>query len=234
MPKIAVVIPTYNEEKNIEQTIRAVFAQTEVTMLVVVDDASEDNTQKVVNFMQKGFTNLHLIAKSRPRSFSKSYLDGFKYCLSQGVDVIIQMDADASHNPKYIPNMLDKLATCDFVIGSRYTRGGGILHWDRTRKFISRAGNWCTQKILALPYDDLTGGFNCWRGEVISKIDFTKLTNKGYVFLVWMKWNAYMHGFKGEEVPIIFTERRLGRSKFNLRIIFESVWEIIKLRIIKK
>ena len=233
MKKVVVIIPTLNEAENIEQRIRAVSACNTVSTIIVVDDSSTDATPQIVTGLQSENPNLILIARTSPKNFSQSYREGFARALAEGADVLIQMDADGSHDERYIDAMVLALDQSDFAIGSRYGNGGGIEQWDAIRRLLSRSANLYAKLLLSIPYHDLTGGYNAWKREVLESIDFSRLSNKGYVFQIWLKWNAHKNNFTGTEVPIIFTERRKGKSKFNFQIILETIREIFKMSLEK-
>lgn len=231
MQKVIVVIPTLNEEQAIEQRIRTLFSQVVVSAVIVVDDHSQDKTQEIVRKLQQEFSSLFLLGRIHARNFSQSYREGFDYALKSGADIIVQMDADGSHDERYLADMIRKLDSHDFVIGSRYAPGGGIRQWNTARRLLSRFGNYYARAITRIPYADATGGYNAWKRQVLENIDFSQLSNKGYVFQVWLKWNAHKKKFVGYEHPIVFVERQKGKSKFHFWMIVESLVEILKLRI---
>ncbi len=229
MSKVYVVIPTYNERENLPALVEKIFAlKIPDLRLMVVDDNSPDGTGRIADELRQKYpvTVIHRAEKS---GLGKAYVQGFE-SLPPEAEIVIQMDADLSHDPAAIPAMLEKIKTCDVVLGSRYIPGGNTKNWDLARKLISRFGNFYARTILALPYRDLTGGFKCFRREALEKINLSLLSSVGYNFQIETTYAAHKKGLKICEIPITFTERRLGSSKFNLGIILESFWKVLRLR----
>ena len=169
--------------------------------------------------------------RQKKEGLGRAYVEAFRNVLERdNPDFIIQMDADLSHDPAAIPLMLEKIKNCDLVLGSRYIRGGKVENWAFLRKFISRFGNLYARTILGLPYLDLTGGFKCFRRKVLENIDLSSLSSTGYNFQIETTYKAHKKGYKICEIPISFTERKIGNSKFNLGIILESFWKVLLLR----
>ncbi|MDP3800099.1 MAG: polyprenol monophosphomannose synthase [bacterium] len=231
--KTIVVIPTYNERSNILEIIEKIFAlNINGLEVLVVDDNSPDGTADVVKELSNKYP-IKLISRAKKEGLGKAYVSVFKQILlaQDKPDYIIQIDADLSHNPKNILNFLNKIGECDLVLGSRYIKGGGTENWDYVRKMVSRFGNIYAQFILSLPYKDLTGGFKCWKREVLEKIDLDLLSSTGYNFQIETTYKAHKLGYKICEVPITFTERKTGKSKFNLGIIWESFIKVLWLKL---
>jgi len=229
--KIAVIIPTYNEKGNIAKLIPKIFSLNISGLeAVVVDDNSPDGTGEVVENMGKLDSRIHVIHRSRKMGLGTAYMEGFKYALQNGSEYIFEMDADFSHNPVFIPVFLRNIKNCDLVLGSRYISRGGIENWDFLRRFVSRAGNLYARAVLNLSICDLTTGFKCYRRVVVEDLVNRKVGSIGYVFQIETTYRAYQSGFKIKEIPIVFTERRLGSSKFDFKIIWESFWKVLKLR----
>ncbi len=231
--KTLVVIPTYNERSNIAEVIEKIFElNINGLEVLVVDDNSPDGTANVVKELT-GKYPIKLLSRIKKEGLGKAYVDAFKSIIKvqDRPDYIIQMDADLSHSPKNILDFLRKIGEYDVVLGSRYIKGGGTENWDPVRKMVSRFGNVYAQIILSLPYKDLTGGFKCWKREVLEKINLDSLSSTGYNFQIETTYKAHRLGYKICEVPIIFTERKVGKSKFNLSIIWESFIKVLWLRI---
>lgn len=202
--------------------------------MMVVDDNSPDGTAELAKELGKKYP-LKLIQRKKRGGLGTAYALAFKTLLelpnAQKPDIIIQMDADISHSPAAIPKFLEKIKSHDVVLGSRYIPGGTIENWDFARKFLSSWGNHYARIILGLPYKDLTGGFKCWRREVLEKIDLDSLSSVGYNFQIETTYKAHAAGNRIAEIPISFTERKRGKSKMNFKIILESFWKVLKLRI---
>lgn len=231
--KTVVVIPTYNERSNISELIEKIFALNISGLeVLVVDDNSPDGTAEVVRGLSIKYP-VKLLSRNKKEGLGKAYVSAFKSVLYQNdkLDYIIQMDADLSHNPKNILDFLHKMGEYDLVLGSRYIKGGGTVNWDKFRKLVSRFGNLYAQFVLSLPYKDLTGGFKCWKRGVLEKINLDSLSSTGYNFQIETTYKAHKLGYKICETPIIFTERKIGKSKFNLGIIWESFIKVLWLRI---
>ena len=231
MPRIVVVTPTYNEKDNLPELAERIFSLglTDIK-LVVVDDNSHDGTAPVAEGLAQKYP-LDLIRRRQKSGLGTAYVAAFKRILPEQPDYIIQMDADLSHEPEVIPQMLQEIQNCGVVLGSRYIKGGKIKKWDFMRRLVSRWGNFYARAVLGLPYRDLTSGFKCFRREVLEKIDLNKLSSVGYNFQIETTYRACQAGYKICEIPITFTERKTGTSKFNLGIIWESFIKVILLRL---
>lgn len=230
MPRIIIVIPTYNEKENLPELAERIFALGLADIkLVVVDDNSPDGTAQVAETLAQKYP-VDIIRRTQKSGLGTAYAAAFKKILLEQPDYIIQMDADLSHQPEIIPQMLERIKNCDVVLGSRYIKDGKIENWDFTRRLVSRWGNFYARTVLGLPYRDLTGGFKCFRREVLEKIDLNKLSSVGYNFQIETTYRAHRLGYKICEIPITFTERKTGISKFNLGIILESFIKVLLLR----
>lgn len=231
--KVTVVIPTYNEKDNLPVLVGKIFnLNIPGLRLWVVDDNSPDGTGDVAQELSRQYP-VRVIARDQKRGLGTAYAAAFKSILDQPdqPDYIVQMDADLSHNPAEIPVFLNKIKSCDVVLGSRYIKGGGVVNWNFWRRLISRLSNIYARLILGIPIYDLTGGFKCWKREVLEKINLNSLSSVGYNFQIETTYKASRLGFKVCEVPIIFTERKLGSSKFNPGIILESFIKVLLLRL---
>jgi len=237
--KTLIVIPTYNESENIENMIRLIFdtlpPYTQVHILVV-DDNSPDGTAAVVRkLIQSAFTDtLFLQPRSGKLGMGTAYIDGFKWGLAKDYELFIEMDADLSHHPAFLPDMIHRAGQYDVVVGSRYVPGGGVKGWGLPRKFISKGGSLYARVVLGLPINDLTGGFNLWQRKVLEKIDMNSVRSEGYAFQIELKYKAFREGFSLFEHPIIFEDRRAGKSKMSKRIILEAVVRVLQMALSRK
>ncbi|MCL2267173.1 MAG: glycosyltransferase family 2 protein [Treponema sp.] len=229
---LLVIIPTYNEIDNIEKIIKTVFEYTpQDAAILVVDDNSPDGTAQAVLKLSGAYSDrLHLLNRPEKQGLAAAYLAGFSWGLSGRYDVFLELDADFSHNPKYIPEMLEQIKTHDAVIGSRNIKNGGVEGWTFLRNMISKGGSIYSRTVLGCPIRDLTGGFNMWRKTALEKIDLASIISKGYSFQIEMKYKAYRAGCLIKEIPIIFTDRKQGKSKMSKKIFFEALLNIWKIR----
>ncbi|MFA5022288.1 MAG: polyprenol monophosphomannose synthase [Patescibacteria group bacterium] len=231
MAKIYIIIPTYNEKANIAKLLDQIFVlPIEGLNVLVVDDNSPDGTGQLIDQLKQNNSRLNILHREKKAGLGTAYVAGFKVALNSQADYIFEMDADLSHNPKYLPDFLAAIEDNDLVLGSRYIKGGGVSNWNIIRRLISRFGNFYARTILGLPISDLTGGFKCYRAKVLQTIDLDALSSVGYNFQVETTYRAWQKGFKIKETPIIFTERAQGKSKFDLKIILESFWQVLLLR----
>jgi dolichol-phosphate mannosyltransferase len=232
---IFIVIPTYNEKNNIEKVISKLLdLKLEHLRILVVDDNSPDGTGGIVETIKKNNPAVDILHRSTKAGLGPAYVAGFRQALQQGADYIFAMDADMSHDPKYIPAMLTAAAKADLVLGSRYITGGQVLHWGMWRRLVSRFGNVYARLILGLPYHDLTGGFKCYSRTALTSLDLDGLNSLGYNFQIETTYHTHLAGFTIKELPITFTERTEGKSKFNLGIMLEGFWGVLELRFKKK
>lgn len=227
---VTVVTPTYNERANLETLVKKIFnLGISDLKLIIVDDNSPDGTGELADELSRKYP-IRVIHREKKEGLGKAYVEAFEVVLRQAQDYIIQLDADLSHDPAVIPKMLEKIKDCDLVLGSRYISGGKIENWDFFRRLISYFGNIYARIILWLPYHDLTGGFKCYRREVLQNINLGSLSSTGYNFQIETTYRAHQKGYKICEVPISFTERKTGASKFNLGIILEAFLKVLLLR----
>jgi dolichol-phosphate mannosyltransferase len=231
------VLPTYNEAENIEPLVRAVLPQLESTgvehRVLIVDDSSPDGTGEIANRLAEELDAVEVLHRFRKEGLGRAYLDGFARALSQGAELVMEMDSDFSHDPADLPRLIEAAREADLVLGSRYVTGGGVENWGPVRRGVSRGGSWYARLILGVPVRDLTGGFKCFRREVLEALDLTAIHADGYGFQIELTYRAIQGGFKVEEVPIRFRDRRVGESKMNARIALEAVWKVpaLKLRL---
>ena len=229
--KCLVIVPTYNERDNIGSLIEAVLAIPRQFDILVVDDNSPDGTGDVVSEHEARSSRVHLMKRPGPRGFGPSYVDGFKYALANGYDAVLCMDADFSHDPANLPDLLDGLGDADIAIGSRYCDGRiSVINWPVQRLILSMLGGAYVRWITRLKVCDPTAGFKAIRSRVLSAIDLDTLRSNGYSFQVESIYRAHRSGFTIKEVPIVFTERRLGQSKMSKSIVFEAMLMPWRLR----
>ena len=226
-----VVIPTYNERENIPNLLPRVLAEPRLSVLVV-DDGSPDGTGEFVAAAMENDPRIHLLRRAGKQGLGTAYVAGFRYALERGAEFIFEMDADFSHDPRYLPDLLHAAeAAYDLVIGSRYVAGGGTTDWGMGRRLISRGGNIYARLILGLAVADLTGGFRCYRRRALQAIDLSKVRSNGYSFQIEMAYRVQQAGFRIGEVPIIFPDRRVGASKMSKNIVGEALINVVKLRL---
>jgi len=227
--KTLIVIPTYNEIENLRSLTETIFANSPKDLeVLVVDDNSPDGTGKLADVIASENSQLHVLHREGKLGLGSAYVAGFRWGLENGFEALIEMDADFSHHPKYLPLMIENLATNDVVIGSRYVQGGGVLNWGLGRKILSRGGSLYSRIILGARIQDFTGGFNGWHRKVLEAIQLESIQSDGYSFQIELKYRAFCKGFRIKEFPIVFEDRKLGNSKMSKRIVFEAlrrVWE---------
>ena len=230
--KLLTIIPTYNEVDNIESLITAIFDQIPPdAAILVVDDNSPDGTAGVVKKTAVHYPGkLHILNRPEKQGLAAAYLAGFSWGWDGPYDVFLEMDADFSHNPRYIPAMLEQIRTNDAVIGSRNITGGGVEGWSFVRNAVSKGGSLYSRLVLGCPIQDLTGGFNMWRRSALEKINLPTIISHGYLFQIEMKYKAYRCGCSIKEIPILFSDRNRGKSKMSKRIFFEALINIWKIR----
>lgn len=223
-----IIIPTYNEIENLKPLTEAVLAATsEEVEILVVDDNSPDGTGKLADELAVVNPRLHVLHRQKKMGLGTAYVNGFKWGMEQRkYDAFIEMDADFSHDPKYLPEMLTLLGGHDVVIGSRYVRGGGTVNWGVGRKILSRGGSLYSRLILSAPIRDFTGGFNGWKRQVLDAVDYPSLRSDGYSFQIELKYRAFRQGFDIVEFPIVFEDRKVGKSKMNRRIVIEALGRV--------
>jgi dolichol-phosphate mannosyltransferase len=225
------VLPTYNEAENLEPICTAALANLpDSAHLLVVDDSSPDGTGEIADRLAAAEPRVEVLHRSRKEGLGAAYIAGFRKVLAAGADFVLQMDSDFSHDPEDLPRLLDAAQGADLAIGSRYVPGAGIENWTALRKAISRGGSAYSRLLLGVSVRDLTGGFKCFRREVLESIDLDAVDSRGYAFQVEMTYRALRAGFDVVEVPIIFHERRAGSSKMSGKIVAEAVWRVPLLR----
>jgi dolichol-phosphate mannosyltransferase len=224
-----IVVPTYNEIENLKSLTEAIFQVVPSNIeVLVVDDGSPDGTGGLADSIAKQNPRLHVLHRAKKMGLGTAYVNGFRWGMENGFDAFIEMDADFSHNPKYLTEMIRQLSSNDVVIGSRYVRGGGTVNWGWGRRVLSRGGSFYSRLILGASIRDFTGGFNGWQKPVLESVNLDTLKSDGYSFQIELKYRAFLQGFKIIEFPIIFEDRKVGKSKMNRRIVLEAlrrVWE---------
>jgi dolichol-phosphate mannosyltransferase len=232
MPERAVVVvPTYNERVNLPLIEPAILQQDPRLNVLVVDDNSPDNTGRLAEEMAATEPRLHVLHREAKQGLGKAYLAGFRWALDNGYDLIFEMDADFSHDPKFLRDFLRAIENADLVLGSRYHTGVNVINWPISRLLLSLGANRYARWITGLPLSDSTGGFKCFRRAVLEAIDFEQVRSNGYSFQIEMSFRAWRKGFRLVEIPIVFTDRVEGQSKMNKRIVREAIWMVWWLRL---
>ncbi len=225
------VLPTYNEAENVEAFVAAVRAKLPASARVlVVDDNSPDGTGRIADRLAGEHENVSVLHRRSKEGLGPAYIAGFRHALAAGAGLVLEMDADFSHDPAYLPRLLEAAQRADLVLGSRYVPGGGVSDWGPLRRAISRGGSAYARFVLGVDVQDLTGGFKCFRREVLEAIDLDTIGARGYAFQVEMTYRAIQRGFRVVEVPIVFRDRRAGSSKMDRSIVAEAVWRVPQLR----
>jgi dolichol-phosphate mannosyltransferase len=229
--RLLVVVPTYNERVNLPLVVPAILQQDPRMEVLVVDDNSPDGTGQLADELCAATPRVHVLHRPNKAGLGKAYLAGFRWALEKGYDLIFEMDADFSHDPKFLGEFVRAAAEADLVIGSRYRTGVNVINWPISRLLLSIGANEYARWITGLPLADSTGGFKCFRREVLEAIDFDKVRSNGYAFQIEMSFRAWKKGFRLLEIPIVFTDRVEGQSKMNKRIVREAIWMVWWLRI---
>ncbi len=228
--KIMVVVPTYNERQNIEQLIPRVLNQMKGVELLVVDDGSPDGTGEYVDSVAAEDPRVHALHRPGKMGLGSAYVAGFGRALEAGADLIVQMDADFSHDPDEIPKLVENAKTYDVVLGSRYITGANVVNWPLRRLFLSYFANVYTHIVTGLPLRDSTGGFKCFRRHVLESVDLGSIRSDGYSFQIEVNFRCWRKGFSILEIPIVFVDRHSGTSKMSRRIVWEAMWLVWRLR----
>jgi dolichol-phosphate mannosyltransferase len=232
MGSALIVVPTYNERDNVEEVVARFLAAAPEAELLFVDDNSPDGTGELLDQLAAADPRVHVMHRAGKLGLGTAYLDGFRWGLARGFDYLLEMDADFSHDPQYLPELL-RLARegADVVIGSRYVEGGGTENWGVGRKLISRGGSLYARTVLGVKVRDVTAGFICWRRRALEAIDLDAIRSNGYSFQIEMKYRAIRAGLTVVETPIIFVDRRVGKSKMSRAIFLEALGMVWKLRL---
>ena len=228
--RACVILPTYNERENLPQIVPAILAAAPDIDVLVIDDNSPDGTGALADELAARQPRLHVLHRSRKEGLGRAYLAGFAQALARGYGRIVEMDADFSHDPAALPGLLEASKTADLVLGSRYVAGGGTVNWGLGRRLLSKGGSLYARTILGLPIRDLTGGFKCFRRDVLESIDLESVRSSGYAFQIELTYRAVKRGFTVREIPIVFADRRVGKSKMSRAIVAEALWMVWKIR----
>jgi dolichol-phosphate mannosyltransferase len=225
-----IVIPTYNERENIAELIAQVMANAPTADLLIIDDNSPDGTGRLVDALAEQDARIHVMHRAGKLGLGTAYVAGFHHAIDHGYELVFEMDADFSHDPTYLPRFYAAAENADLVIGSRYIQGGGTPNWSPVRKFISGGGNIFARTVLGIPIHDCTGGYRCYRVAALSKLNLDAIRAQGYAFQVEMAYNFWRSGFRWRETPIIFEDRRVGKSKMSRTIFIEAFLWVVRAR----
>jgi dolichol-phosphate mannosyltransferase len=229
--RMLVVVPTYNERTNVSQIVPAVLAQDPCIEVLVVDDNSPDGTGQIADQMATDDARVHVLHRGGKEGLGKAYIAGFRWALERGYDLVFEMDADFSHDPRFLPKLIEAVQDADLVIGSRYKTGVNVINWPISRLLLSLGANQYARWVTGLPLTDSTGGFKCFRRRVLEAIPLDRVRSNGYAFQIEMSFLAWKRGFRLKEIPIVFTDRVEGQSKMNKKIVREAVWMVWWLRL---
>ena len=224
--RIVIVMPTYNERQNLESIAGRVRTALPETDLLVVDDSSPDGTGDIADKLVEADSHVQVMHRTEKAGLGKAYIAGFGWALERGYDVIVEMDADGSHQPEELPRLLEALASADLVLGSRYVPGGAVLNWARSRELLSRAGNTYARLMLGFKLKDATGGYRVFRATTLRKIGLDSVNSQGYCFQIDLARRTILAGLTVTEVPITFVERERGTSKMSKAIVAEAFWRV--------
>jgi dolichol-phosphate mannosyltransferase len=229
--KAIIAIPTYNERENIVNLVQAIQSAAPATDILIIDDNSPDGTGKIADEMAARDNTIHVMHRPGKLGLGTAYIAGFHYAIERGYDFVFEMDADFSHNPAYLPRFFELAGNADVVIGSRYVKGGGTPNWSPLRKFISGGGNMFARAMLGIPVHDCTAGYRCYRTTALRALNLDAIHAQGYAFQVEMTYNFWKSGFRIRELPIIFEDRRVGKSKMSRKIFIEAFLWVLRARV---
>jgi dolichol-phosphate mannosyltransferase len=227
---VNVVIPTYNEAENIARLAERIINLYPSFHIIIVDDNSPDGTGEIADMLADKYTNISVIHRPEKAGLGTAYVAGFKKALDQGADLIFEMDADFSHDPRYIQDFMEASREADFVIGSRYIQGVRVEGWKFRRLLLSKLANIYVSYIMVKPVWDFTAGYRCYRRQVLESINLDNIRSDGYAFQIELTYLAFKHGFKVREIPIVFREREKGSSKISRKVVWEAFWITLKCR----
>ncbi len=228
--KTLIIVPTYNELENLPLLVEKIFSNAPETDILVVDDNSPDGTGALVDKMSAEDPRVHVLHRSGKLGLGTAYIAGFKYAIAHNYDAAFEMDADFSHDPRYLPDFLAKIEYADLVIGSRYIPGGSTPNWSWRRRLLSGGANIFARTVLFMPVHDCTAGFRCYRREVLERLGLDTIESQGYGFQVEMAYRVQKYGFKIVETPIVFVDRRVGKSKMSRAIVLEGFTYVLRAR----
>ena len=226
-----IIFPTYNEKENIEAIITHALKQDPRLEALVVDDNSPDGTGRIADDLAAQNSRVHVMHRERKEGLGRAYIAGFRWGIERSYDYIFEMDADFSHGPEYLPDFLVAIEDNDLVLGSRYISGVNVVNWPMSRLLLSYFANVYTRVVTGLPVRDGTGGFKCFRREVLETINLAAVKSNGYIFQIEMSMRAWKKGFKIKEIPIVFVDRQKGASKMSKKIVREAIWKVWYLRL---
>jgi dolichol-phosphate mannosyltransferase len=226
-----VCVPTYNEAENISRIVPAILGQDPRLEVLVIDDGSPDGTGQIADQLAAADPRVHVLHRTAKEGLGRAYLAGFRWALERKYTLVFEMDADFSHDPKYLPDFLRAVADADLVLGSRYAGGVNVVNWPMSRLLLSWFANKYVRWVAGLPLTDSTGGFKCFRREVLAAIDLDDVRSNGYAFQIEMSFRAWRKGFRLREIPIVFVDRVEGQSKMSKRIVREAVRMVPWLRL---
>jgi dolichol-phosphate mannosyltransferase len=229
--KALIIFPTYNEKENIERIVNAVLEKDPRINVLVVDDSSPDGTGEIADRLSADNERINVLHRETKEGLGRAYIAGFKWGLEHDFDYIFEMDADFSHDPKYVPDFLQAIEKYDLVLGSRYISGVNVINWPMKRLLLSYYANVYTKIVTGLPVRDGTGGFKCFRREVLEALDLDAIRSNGYIFQIEVSMRVWKKGFRIKEIPIIFFDRERGTSKMSKKIVREAVWKVWYLRL---
>ncbi len=229
--KTLIIIPTYNEYDNLRPLLDQIFTYAPASDILIVDDNSPDGTGKLADEISAQNRQVHVMHRAGKLGLGTAYIAGFKYAVEHQYDAAFEMDADFSHDPCYLPDFLKAIESADLVIGSRYVEGGGTPNWSLLRRFISGGGNIFARFMLGIPVHDCTAGFRCYRRAVLESIDLDTIELQGYAFQVELAYRVYKRNFRIVETPIVFRDRRVGKSKMSRAIFLEGFTWVIRARL---
>ena len=230
--KALIIVPTYNERENLEELVMRIFGQGLPTEILVVDDNSPDGTGTLADEMAARDRRVHVMHRAGKMGLGSAYVAGFRWALERDFDAVFEMDADFSHNPDSLGDFLRELESADLVLGSRYLHGVTVVNWPLSRLILSYTANLYSRIITGMPVKDLTGGFKCFRRQVLQAIDLDRVRSDGYAFQIEINFKAWRKGFRIREIPILFVDRRAGVSKMSRRIVREAAWMVWRLRLL--
>ncbi len=228
---VLVIIPTYNESENIRSIVEATLSVHSRIEVLIVDDNSPDGTGVIADQLAAVEKRIHVLHRPSKEGLGRAYLAGFAWALERRFVYVLEMDADFSHDPKYLPDFLKEMELgADLVLGSRYVAGGGTKNWGWVRRLVSRGGSFYARNILQVPIRDLTGGFKCFRRKVLENLELASVRSTGYIFQIELTYRALCKGYNVREIPIVFEDRRVGKSKMSRKIFVEAVFKIFQIR----
>jgi dolichol-phosphate mannosyltransferase len=227
VPRATVCLPTYNERENLEPMVRALLERLDPDdRILVIDDNSPDGTGEIADRLAAAEPRVSVLHRAEKEGLGPAYIAGFRRALADGAELVLEMDCDFSHDPDDVPRLIAAAADADLVLGSRYVAGGRVENWGVARRFVSRAGSFYAQALLWAPVRDLTGGFKCYRREVLERIALDEVSARGYAFQIETTYRALRAGFRVVEIPISFSDREEGHSKMSRSIVLEAIWRV--------